>query len=89
MGAGWGLQVSLSPGYSKSMTIELPATVEKELRDLAGVQRRDIGELVEEAVRQYLDFSMITDLDADQVAETQMALVGELREIPEWKAGRE
>jgi len=88
-GGRLGLAGSLSPGYSKPMTIELPATVEKELRHLAVVQSRDIGELVEEAVRQYLDSSAITDLDADQVAETQMALVGELQGIPEWKAGRE
>jgi len=70
------------------MTIELPASVEKELHDLAVTQSRDIGELVAEAVRQYLEATAITDLDADEVAEAQVTLVGELRGIHEWKGGR-
>jgi len=37
------------------MTFELPASVEKELRELAEVRSREIPELVEEAVRQYLE----------------------------------
>lgn len=37
------------------MTVELPASVEKELRELAEVRSREIPELVEEAVRQYLE----------------------------------
>lgn len=71
------------------MTIELPATVERELRDLAMTQSRDVDEIVEEAVRQYLEASAITDLDSDQIAETQAKLIGELQGIPEWKDGRE
>jgi hypothetical protein len=59
------------------MTIELPATVEKELRDLAVTQSRDVGELVVEAVRQYLEASAITDLDAADVAEAQMKLIAD------------
>jgi predicted transcriptional regulator len=70
------------------MTIELPATVEKELRDLAVTQSRDVGEVVEEAVRQYLEAAAITDLDAADVAEAQMKLVGELQGFHEWKDGR-
>jgi len=72
-----------------AMTIELSATVERELRDLAMTQRRDVGEIVEEAVRQYLEASAITDLDANDVAETQARLMGELRDVPEWKDGSE
>jgi len=63
------------------MTIDFPATLEKELHDLAVMQSRDIGEIVEEAVRQYLEAAAITDLDSDQVGETQVALAGELRGI--------
>jgi hypothetical protein len=37
------------------MTFELPASVERELRDLAEVRSREVPELVEEAVRQYLE----------------------------------
>lgn len=69
------------------MTIELSATIERELRDLAMIQGRDVSEIVEEAVRQYLATSAITDLDSSKIAETQAMLIGELRDIPEWKHG--
>lgn len=72
-----------------SMTIELPATVERELRDLAVTQSRDVGEIVEEAVRQYLEASAITDLDAAEIAEAQVKLMGELQDTPEWKDGND
>lgn len=71
------------------MTIELSRQVEKQLRDLAASQGREIGALVEDAVREYLEATAITDLDAAEVAETQVALAGELRDVPEWKGGRE
>jgi predicted transcriptional regulator len=63
------------------MTIELPAGVEKELQYLAVVQHRHIGELVEEALRQYLEAAAISDLDSFAIGETQIKLAGELREI--------
>lgn len=63
------------------MTIELSATVERELRDLAMMQSRDVGEVVEEAVRQYLEASAITDLDPGQIAEAQAKLMGELQDF--------
>ena len=43
------------------MTFKLPASVEKELRDLAEVRSRQIPELVEEAVRQYLEGASVAD----------------------------
>jgi predicted transcriptional regulator len=67
------------------MTIELPGTVEQELRTLAAKRGQDISALLEAAVRQYLEAEAITDLDAGEITETQMALVGELRDLPEWK----
>lgn len=70
------------------MVIELVGGIEEQLQDLAARQGRDIGVLVEEAVREYLEAAAITDLDAGQVAETQNALLGELRGIPGWKGGR-
>jgi predicted transcriptional regulator len=67
------------------MTIELSGSVEVELRHLAVAQGRDIGALVEDAIREYLAAVAITDLEAAEVTEAQMALVSELRGIPGWK----
>ena len=69
------------------MSIELPGTVEEQLRTLAETQGRDVRVLVEEAVRQYLDAAAITDLDASAVADAQAALIGELPRIPDWETG--
>ena len=68
------------------MSIELPVSVEDQLRNLAAKQGRDVRTLVEEAVRQYLESAAITDLDATQIAETQTALLGEFPHVPTWKA---
>ncbi len=70
-----------------AMSIELPVGVEEQLRTLAARQRRDVEALVEEAVRQYLEVAAITDIDADEVAETQDALLVELPDISDWKVG--
>lgn len=69
------------------MTIDLPSTVEEQLRDLAVKQGRELGVIVEEAIRTYVEATAITDLDPEDVAETQLALIGELRGVPEWKDG--
>ena len=77
--AGQGLR---SRGHCRnvsSMTIELPATIEDQLLDLATRQGRLPAALVEEAVREYLEAVSITDLEPADVAEAQMALVSELR----------
>jgi predicted transcriptional regulator len=70
-----------------AMTIELPSRIEDQLRDLALRQGRELGVLLEEAVREYLEAAAITDLDAADVAESQVALLGELRGVPAWKGG--
>jgi hypothetical protein len=68
--------------------VEIQASrIEEQLRDLAVRQGRDIGVLLEEAVREYLEASAITDLDAAEVAESQVALLSELRGVPAWKGG--
>jgi predicted transcriptional regulator len=67
------------------MAIELPGTVEQELRRLAAKRGMDISALLEAAVRQYLEAEAITDVDAGEIAEAQIVLVGELRDLPEWK----
>lgn len=66
------------------MSIELPIGVEEQLRTLAARQGRDVGVLVEEAVRQYLEAAAITDVDAGEGAETQDALLAELSDISDW-----
>ena len=75
------------PGYPTVVSIELPGSVEQQLRTLAENQGRDLGVLVEEAVRQYLEAAAITGLDANAVADAQAALLGELPHIPDWKTG--
>ena len=75
--------------YALPMTIELTGNVEEQLRDLAGRQGRDVDVLVEEAVREYIEAAAITDLDSAEIAETQVALMSELREVPGWTDGRE
>ncbi len=69
------------------MTVELPRTVEEELKALARRQGREVPRLVEDAVLSYLEAAAITDLDPAEVAETQQQLVSELRGIAAWKGG--
>ena len=69
------------------MSIELPGSIEEQLRSLAARQGRDVRTLVEEAIRQYLEAAAITDVDANELAEVQAVLLGELPHIPDWKAG--
>ena len=66
------------------MTIELPPAVEAELRTLAEKQGRDVLAVIEDAVQQYLESTAITDLDLNDVAATQLAVVAELSELPGW-----
>lgn len=61
------------------MSIELPIGVEEQLRTLAASQGRDVRVLIEEAIRQYLEVAVITDVDEGEVAETQDVLLAELR----------
>jgi len=63
------------------MTVELSRKVEEQLRGLAASQGREVDALVEEALLEYLEAAAITDLDEAEVAETQVALVGELSEV--------
>ena len=74
--------------YTAVMSIELSGNVEEQLRGLALKQGRDVRTLVEEAVQQYLEAAAITDLEADEVAATQAALLGELPDIAEWQADK-
>jgi predicted transcriptional regulator len=70
------------------VSIELSTSAEEQLRNLAAKQGRDVSALVEDAVRQYLEATAITDLEPAEVAETQTALVRELPGVSVWKAGK-
>jgi len=59
--------------------------MEEQLRELAQRQGREIGVLVEEALREYLEATAITDLPTAAVGQTQMAVLDELPGIPDWK----
>jgi len=80
------VEALLVSGYTERVSIDLPGSVEEQLRSLAAKQGRDLRALVEEAIRQYLEAAAITDLDATQVAEAQVALLDELPRVSDWKA---
>jgi predicted transcriptional regulator len=69
------------------MTIELPASVEQELREVSARQGRGLEIIVEEAVRRYLEAEAITDLGPDDIAATQLALAAELGDGVGWEPG--
>ena len=54
---------------------------EQELRRLAGRQGRALAEVVEAALRSYIEAEAITDVESADVAATQSALVSELTDI--------
>lgn len=66
------------------MVIHLSTCLEDELRRIASLRRRALDEIMEEAVRQYLDALSITDVSPEEVSATQSALAGELEKMPKW-----
>ncbi len=66
------------------MTIDLPTKLADALKRLADVQGRDVDEVVEEAVREYLESVAITDIEPSDVAATQLRLASELRQQAPW-----
>jgi len=70
------------------MSIDLPPAIENELRALAAQQGRNLPEVVEEAIRQYVEALSITDVDPAEVAQAQEALLKELPPDEDWKAGK-
>jgi predicted transcriptional regulator len=82
------LKLQAARSTFEGVSIELSRSVEEQLRNLAARQGRDISALVEDAVRQYLEAAAITDVEPSEVAEAQAALLGELPDVPVWKADR-
>ncbi len=71
------------------MVIQISPCLENELRRVASQRDRALDDIVEEAVRQYLDAAAITDLTPEDITATQEALLGELDEPPEWDQKKE
>ena len=65
----------------KPMVIQMDIHTEQELRRLAGRQGRALAEVVEAALRSYIEAEAMTDIDSADVAATQSALVSELTGI--------
>lgn len=55
--------------------------MEQELRRLAGYQGRALADVVEAALRSYIETEAITDIESADIAATQLALLSELPEI--------
>lgn len=70
------------------MTIDLSRQLEEQLHELAGKQGRDVRTLVEEALLLYLESASITDVEAADVAATQVALIAELGDVSDWDGKR-
>ena len=67
------------------MTIDIGLAYEDQLRSLAAKQGREIGALIIEAVREYLEAAAITDVTDEEVAESQITLLGVQGSFPAWK----
>jgi len=63
------------------MVIKMNDQTEQDLRRLAGRQGRALAEVVEAALRSYIEAEAITDIESADVAATQIALVSELTDI--------
>lgn len=63
------------------MVIQVDDRMEQELRRLAGHQGRTLADVVEAALRSYIETEAITDIESADIAVTQLALLSELPEI--------
>ena len=63
------------------MVIQVGDQIEQELRRLAGHQGRALADVVEAALRSYIETEAITDIESADIAATQLALLPELPEI--------
>jgi hypothetical protein len=72
--------------YGRSMVIQVGDQIEQELRRPAGHQGRALADVVEAALRSYIEAEAITDIESTDIAATQLALLSELPEIEgaEW-----
>jgi len=75
--------------YEGNLVIQVGDQIEQELRRLAGHQGRALADVVEAALRSYIETEAITDIEAADIAATQVALLPELPEIEGAEGGCE
>ncbi|NBX29749.1 hypothetical protein EBR04_04755 [bacterium] len=63
------------------MVIQVDDRIEQELRRLAGHQGRALADVVEAALRSYIEAEAIADLEPSDVAAAQVELLKELGDI--------
>jgi hypothetical protein len=73
--------------YDERMVIQVDDQIEQELRRLAGHQGRALADVVEAALRSYIEAEAITDIESTDIAATQLALLSELPEIEAAEGG--
>lgn len=71
------------------MTVHLSDNLLESLRKLADAQGREMDVIVDEAVREYLVASSITDVTPEEIAATQLGLIPELEGIEPYNASDE
>lgn len=69
------------------MVIQVGDQIEQELRRLAGHQGRPLADVIETALRSYIEMEAITDIESTDIAATQLALLSELAEIERAEGG--
>jgi len=70
------------------MVVNISQNLVEALRKRAEAEGRDLGDVIEDAVREYLVSTSITDLSPEQIAETQMAMMPEL-DVPAYNGALE
>ena len=83
-----GLIPEVLPGaYARHIVIQVGDQIEQELRRLLGHQGRALADVVEAALRSYIEMEAITDIESTDIAATQLALLSELAEIERAQGG--
>lgn len=59
------------------MTVDISQDLFEALRKQAQAEGREFAEIVNDAVREYLVAASITDVSAEQIGETQLAMTHE------------
>jgi hypothetical protein len=87
----WAGQASVpevcQTAYDRGMVIQVGDQIEQELRRLAGHQGRALTDVVEAALRSYIESEAITDIESTDIVATQLALLSELPEIEAAEGG--
>ncbi|MBI2433625.1 MAG: hypothetical protein HYV26_12230 [Candidatus Hydrogenedentes bacterium] len=66
------------------MTIDLPDSLVEQVRSAASRQGREPQKLIEDAVRDYLEWTAAITSTGEEVGESQLAVLGELTDAGAW-----